>query len=538
MSPPLDLQIRIGSSCDDVGFTRQPKDVLLPRALRRGASYHFLLFPLLNILLISCGSLVSSDPPAPVIVTVSPASAQPFAGTTIQFTATVQNAGGFAVNWQVNGMTNGDITTVGSISVSGLYTAPNSVPTSQPTVKVTALLQSDPTKTGSSSVTIQPLSAFQGQLSLSPKLSSVTTSQTLQLDVTSDGLSNNQANWTVDAVPNGNNTTGTITSGLYTPPNSAGSHTITATLIANPSASGSAQVAVTDLAGMFTWRNDNSRTGQNQKEFALTPATVTSSTFGRLFSCALDGYAYAQPLYVANLAIPGTGIRNVVFVATEKDSVFAFDADANANPCVPLWQTSLVPTGEEAVPSPNADITSADIFPFIGITGTPVIDPRSSTLYVVAKTRTIPTTTNLNPAYFPRLFALDLATGRSIQPPGWKFRLRLQLFRCLVRASKISEPVCSLTTEISMLLSGRMAVRATIMAGCSVTTPPRWSRPWLLMSHPGVYRAESGRAVAGLPRIRTTMFLWPPETGHSTCPWEQWITVTAFCVSARPERYL
>src|SRR6267378_638983 len=368
MSPPLDLQIRIGSSRDDVGFTRQPKDALLPRALRRGASYHFLLFPLLNILLISCGSPLSSDPSVPVIVTVSPASAQPFAGTTIQFTATVQNAGSFAVNWQVNGITNGDITTVGSISVSGLYTAPNSVPTSQIPVKVTAVLQSDPAKTGSSSVTIQPLSAFQGQLSLSPKLSSVTTSQTLQLAVTSDGLSNNQANWAVDGVPNGNNTTGTITSGLYTPPNSAGSHTITATLIANPSASGSARVAVTDLAGMFTWRNDNSRTGQNQKEFALTPATVSSSTFGRLFSCALDGYAYAQPLYIANLVIPGNGTRNVVVVATEKDSVFAFDADAN--PCVRLWQKSLIPAGSQVIAFPNLNMEGTNIVPFVGITGT------------------------------------------------------------------------------------------------------------------------------------------------------------------------
>src|SRR6266446_5788654 len=407
MSPPLDLQIRIGSSRDDVGFTRQPKDALLPRALRRGASYHFLLFPLLNILLISCGGLAPSDPPAaPVIVTVSPASAQPFAGTTIQFTATVQNAGSFAVNWQVNGIPNGDITTVGSISVSGLYTAPNSVPTSQIPVKVTAVLQSDPAKTGSSSVTIQPLSAFQGQLSLSPKLSSVTTSQTLQLDVTSDGLSNNQANWAVDGVPNGNNTTGTITSGLYTPPNSAGSHTITATLIANPSASGSAQVAVTDLAGMFTWRNDNSRTGQNHQELALAPATVTSSTFGRLFSCLLDGNAYAQPLYVANLAIPGSGTRNVVFVATEKDSVFAFDADAN--PCVQLWKTNLIPAGEQAVPTPElVGITSKNIVPFIGIAGTPAIDVSSSTLYVVAETQT----TRVNPDYFERLYALDLATG-------------------------------------------------------------------------------------------------------------------------------
>src|SRR5882762_2844186 len=406
MSPPLDLQIRIGSSRDDVGFTRQPKDALLPRALRRGASYHFLLFPLLNILLISCGSLLSSDPPAttpPVIVKVSPASAKPFAGTTVQFTATVQNAGSLAVNWQVNGMTNGDIATVGSISVSGLYTAPNSVPTPQATVIVAAVLQSDPTKTGSSSVTIQPLNAIQGQLSLSPKLSSVTTSQTLQLDVTSDGLSNNQVTWAVDAVPNGNTTSGTITNGLYIPPNLAGFHTITATL---PNASGSAQVAVTDLAGMLTWRNDPSRSGQNQQELALAPATVSSSTFGRLFSCLLDGNAYAQPLYVANLAIPGSGIHNVVIVATEKDSVFAFDADAN--PCVQLWKTNLIPAGEQAVPTPElVGITSKDIVPFIGITGTPAIDVSSSALYVVAETQT----TRVNPDYFERLYALDLATG-------------------------------------------------------------------------------------------------------------------------------
>jgi hypothetical protein len=278
-------------------------------------------------------------------------------------------------------------------------------------VIVAAVLQSDPTKTGSSSVTIQPLSAIQGQLSLSPRLSSVTTSQTLQLDVTSDGLSNNQVNWAVDGVPNGNTTTGTIASGRYTPPNSAGSHKITATL---PNASGSAQVVVTDFAGTFTWRNDNSRSGQNLQELALALATVGSSTFGRLFSCALDGYAYAQPLYVANLAIPGSGTRNVVFVATEKDSVFAFDADAN--PCVQLWKTYLIPAGEQAVPTPElVGITSKDVVPFIGITGTPVIDLSSSTLYVVAETQT----TRVNPDYFERLYALDLATGHpKIKPSG------------------------------------------------------------------------------------------------------------------------
>jgi hypothetical protein len=419
MSPPLDLHLRICFSRDVVGFIHQPQDALLSRALRRGVSRLFLLFPLLNMFLISCGGLVSSDPPAPppVIVTVSPASARPFTGTTVKFSAAVQNAGSSAVDWQVNGMMNGDITTVGSISVSGLYTAPNSVPTPPATVIVTAVLQSDSTKTASSSVTIQPQSAFQGPLALSPNLSSVTTSQTLQLEVTSNGFSNYQVNWAVDDIPNGNTRTGTITSGLYTPPNSVGSHTIKVTLIENPSARGSAQVVVTDFAGMLTWRNDNSRSGQNQQELALSPTTVSSATFGRLFSCALDGYAYAQPLYVANLTIPGKGTHNVVLVATEKDTVYAFDADAT--PCAQLWlPTPLLRIGEEAVPTPNMDITSDDISPFIGITGTPVIDPYSYVLYVVAKTRSIPSTSNLYSAYHQRLFALDLAAGQPVQPTG------------------------------------------------------------------------------------------------------------------------
>jgi hypothetical protein len=284
---------------------------------------------------------------------------------------------------------------------------------------VTAVLQSDPTKVGSSNVTIQPQSAIQGQLSLSPSLSSVTTSQTLQMQVASYGLSNNQVKWAVGCIPIGNCSPGTIDqSGLYTPPNAAGPHIITAALIKNPSVTGSATVEVTDFAGTFTWRNDPSRTGQNPKELALAPLTVDSSKFGKLFSCPLDGYAYAQPLYVANLVISPSETRNVVFVATEKDSVYAFDADAN--PCVQLWQSTLIPAREQAIPTPElVGITSKDIVPFIGITGTPVIDASSSYLYVVAETQTIATNTSLNPTYLERLYALDLATGQpKIRPTG------------------------------------------------------------------------------------------------------------------------
>ncbi len=258
------------------------------------------------------------------------------------------------------------------------------------------------------------MSSITGPLSLSPALSSVTLSQTVQLQILTAGVTSSLVNWSVDGVTGGNSTVGTISAGgVYTPPGTAGSHLIIASLQANPHAIGSAQVEVTDFPGTFTWRNDNSRSGVNRQEWALAPTTVNSSTFGKLFSCPLDGYAYAQPLYVANLAIPGMGTHNVVIVATEKDSVFAFDADAS--PCVQLWHSTLIPPGWEVISTPNLDITTDDIAPFLGITGTPVIDLSSSTLYVVAKTKSI----GSNPTYSQLLYALDLATGQSkLQPAG------------------------------------------------------------------------------------------------------------------------
>lgn len=327
----------------------------------------------------------------------------------------VENASNSAVNWQLSQPSGGN-TDVGTISSSGYYTAPNSV-TNQATVTVTAVLQTDPSASGSASITIQ------GKLSLSPLLTSVTTSETLQLNLLTAGVINTDVNWAVDGIANGSPTVGTLSTSVvpsnsidYIPPPIAGSHTITATLMTNASVSGSAQVNVTDFPGTLTWRNDNSRSGVNRQELALNPATVSSSTFGKLFSCPadgpLDGYVYAQPLYVPNLLIPGNGMHNVVFVATENDSVYAFDADAN--PCKQLWQKSLIPTGSQAVSNGNTEIE-----PFVGITGTPVIDRSASVLYVVAASQTIQTEIGVPPTYSHWLYALDLATGNEgIQSPG------------------------------------------------------------------------------------------------------------------------
>jgi hypothetical protein len=160
------------------------------------------------------------------------------------------------------------------------------------------------------------------------------------------------------------------------------------------------------FAGVLTEHNDNARTGQNLNETILTPLNVNSSSFGKLFSYSVDGQIYTQPLYVPNLAIPGQGTHNVVYAATQNDSVYAFDADGRSNS--PLWQDSFISPAHGINPVPceidGKPIVSCAIYPIYGIAGTPVIDPVTNTMYLV--TRTIE-----NTKYFQRLHALDITTG-------------------------------------------------------------------------------------------------------------------------------
>ncbi|WP_150107289.1 hypothetical protein [Pedosphaera parvula] len=163
---------------------------------------------------------------------------------------------------------------------------------------------------------------------------------------------------------------------------------------------------------VLTYHNDNGRTGQNLNETILTPTNVNQTTFGKLGSYTVDGQIYTQPLYVSNLLLPGQGTHNVVFVATQHNTVYAFDADSNAGPTRGLiWQTNL---GPSAI-TPNNDFGNRyqpypDIRPEVGITGTPVIDLASGTLFVDAFTHE---GTN----YFHRLHALNLTSGTE-QPNG------------------------------------------------------------------------------------------------------------------------
>src|SRR5262249_28797863 len=134
---------------------------------------------------------------------------------------------------------------------------------------------------------------------------------------------------------------------------------------------------------------------------------VNTSSFGKQFSDSLDGLTFASPLYVENLTIPGQGTHNVVFVATEHDSVFAFDADGKTS--TPLWKDSFINPSAGITPIPPAVTGETEDIPGeIGITGTPVIDKATNTMYVVAATQEV---TGGTTKYINRLHALDITTG-------------------------------------------------------------------------------------------------------------------------------
>ena len=233
-----------------------------------------------------------------------------------------------------------------------------------------------------------------------PAKASLTLSEPQQYTATVVNTTNHSVVWSVDGIRGGNSTVGTIsTAGLYHPPAKRSVHTITAASVVQPSATGSATVWITDYPGMFTYHADRFRSGVNLQEFALTKSTVKSSTFGKVFKRVVDGQIYAQPLYVANLTIAGAK-HNVVFVATEHSSVYAFEADGRTT--APFWKRSFI--------NPSAGITTiskpanALISPEISISSTPVIDISTSTLYVAVST-------NENGSIVHRLHALSLTTG-------------------------------------------------------------------------------------------------------------------------------
>jgi hypothetical protein len=178
--------------------------------------------------------------------------------------------------------------------------------------------------------------------------------------------------------------------------NSAGSATSsTATLTVNPVAAGTTDVV--------TYHNDNARTGQNLNETTLTLSNVNVATFGKVAFFSADGKVDAQPLLLSNVTVPGQGTHNVLYVATEHDSVYAFDATTGAV----LWKVTMLGSGE----TPSDDRGCSQVTPEIGVTATPAIDRTrgpNGAIYIVAMSK------DSSGRYFQRLHALDITSGAEL----------------------------------------------------------------------------------------------------------------------------
>jgi hypothetical protein len=319
-------------------------------------------------------------------LSISSSTTTLLSGTQLAFTATLPGVSNPTINWSATG---------GTISSNGATSAVYTAPSAYGTYTITA---TDASLSTTSTVTVL-------DFSISPTSATVAPSGTEDFSATLQGLSNDAVSWSVNGTPNGNASVGTITSsGVYTAPSGAGSYYVTATSTADPAFSLSATVVVTSSgpASVLTYHNDDARDGANLQELILTPSNVNSSKFGKLLAYPVDGQVYAQPLYVPQLSIAG-GTYDVVFVETQNNSVYAFDADATSSQnAQTFWHInfgnaiSLCDTGGPC--------------PQVGILSTPVIDLSTNTMYLVAEG------SPNAPTPF-RLYALDITTGATTMGP-------------------------------------------------------------------------------------------------------------------------
>jgi len=259
-------------------------------------------------------------------------------------------------------------------------------------------------------LTVTATGATLQSIAVSPAAPSVGIGNTQQFTATGTYSDNSTKNITSSVTWASSNTlfaTIDVTSGLATGV-AVGTTQITATLGSVVSPDDPLTVAVTssNASDVVTHHYDAMRSGTNTHELTLTPSNVNSTTFGKVAEFAVDGQIDGQILYLNQVAIPGAGNKNVLYFATENDSVYAVDADTiSGTAATVLWKTRTLPTGD--VPLSSSDAGCGYINP-IGVMSTPVIDRTRNAIYVVASSK------NSSGNVFHRLHALNLATGAEL----------------------------------------------------------------------------------------------------------------------------
>jgi hypothetical protein len=216
-------------------------------------------------------------------------------------------------------------------------------------------------------------------------------------------------------------------------------------------------------AQVLTSQYNNARTGANLKETILTPQNVNSKQFGKVFSFIVDGDTYAQPLYVPGVDIPGKGRHNLLFVATEHDSVYAFDADGTST--APLWHVSFIDDSKSIRTLSSNDVHCPFIAPEIGISSTPVIDLPTGTLYVLS--RTMEPQHDGHWHYEQKLHALAISTGAEKFGGPVKIRARIEGAPFLLFKSHVDFDTLKENQRAALLLvNGKVVI--TWASSCDV----------------------------------------------------------------------
>ncbi len=331
-----------------------------------------------------------------------------FADTTVTLSAAVAGLAPFQYQWQKN-----EVNLEGATDASLVLT--QAVVTNSGSYDVVVWNSSGTNQSSPLVLTVNPAGAPVFTREPAPASSTNYSGGLVTFTAAVDGTPPIQLQWRHDGViiPNATATSLTLAS---LQAGQAGAYTLTASSPLGVTNSLPATLTILPppnpaALNVLTYHNDNTRQGANTNEVLLTHAAVNVSAFGRLFTYPVDGYIYAQPLYVANLVIPGQGAHNAVFVATEHNSVYAFDADSNARTNGGLlWKTNL---GTAAL-SNNHEFGDrynggqyTDIVPEVGITGTPVMDLATGTLYVDVRTRVVGTSVH----YYHSIHALNITNG-------------------------------------------------------------------------------------------------------------------------------
>ncbi len=345
----------------------------------------------------SAATLTVSSPSAPVI-TQQPSNQTVTVGQTATFSVAATGTAPLSYQWEKG-------TTPISGATAASYTTPATT-SSDNGSQFKVVVSNSAGSITSSAATLTVSSPSAPVITQQPSNQTVTTGQTATFSVTATGTAPLSYQW-----QKGTTAISGATAASYTTPattssdngsqfkvvvsNSAGSKTSNSATLTVNAASGSTDVV--------TFHNDIARTGQNLNETILTPSNVNSAKFGKIGFDSVDGLVDAQPLYASDVAVPGNGTHNVLIVATEHDSVYAFDGDSGAT----IWQTSMLESGET-----TSDPRSCDqVTPEIGVTATPVIDRTrgpNGAVYVIAMSK------DGSGKYHQRLHALDLALGSEL----------------------------------------------------------------------------------------------------------------------------